>query len=148
MEKDNEEYIEVEKVYDKKDGTFRYTAFPNALRIDIIYKLVKNTEASSEEYLLEGTVPVRGKSGRSYSMPHDQDIIDQLLQLPPGSQLIFQYQVAQLPDGAMGYAERSLYDGKARVFRDHYGLDEIFFDIVQLELSFDPTVTIHTGGTD
>ena len=137
------ENISIKDIFNEETGELMCSTFPHALKIDVIYRLVKNTTGSSSDVSLEGTV---GKNDyvRSYIMPHDKLIIEALRELSSDQarQLIFEYQVVKLPDNNPGYLENNLATGKSRVFKYHPGLDRIFFDICMIETGTQPEVII------
>ena len=115
-------------------GKLMCSIFSHALLIEVTYRFVQDTTSSSSDLSLEGIVG-NDDNARSYIMPHDDLIIEKLQELPSDQcrQLTYEYQIALLPDGAVGYYEKSVKTGKARIFRTHPGLSQIFYDICILE---------------
>ena len=124
------------RVLNKATGKLMYSAFSNARVVEVSYRLIKNNTGSSSEFLLEGIVG-SGAHTRTYIMPDDNYLINALQELPDSQskQLKYKYQIVELPDGNIGYAEESLLDGMARIFRQHPGLDQIFSDIAVFKYS-------------
>jgi hypothetical protein len=147
MNENHEKELSITDIFDKSTGELKFSTFSSALLIDIVYKLVKNTTGSSAEFMLEGTVS-DGERNWTYIMPKDKYIIDSLLQISADQkkQLTFRYQVAQMPDGTVGYAEKSLENGMSRAVRRHPGLDKIFSDIASYEYEASLQGTHLSGG--
>ncbi|GBU28325.1 hypothetical protein R84B8_01883 [Treponema sp. R8-4-B8] len=123
----------VKDIFNKETGKLMFTTFPDALRIDIQYKLAKDATDTTAEFTLEGIVNYEGNT-RTYAMPDDGYILEKLQSLPPAERrLAFEYQIVMTPDGKAGYGEWSLDDGKVRLFRNHPGVEQIFSEIGMLE---------------
>ncbi|WP_461256679.1 hypothetical protein [Treponema sp. R80B11-R83G3] len=120
-------------IFNKETGKLMFSTFPDALRVDIQYKLARDTTDTTAEFTLEGIVNFGGNT-RTYAMPDDGYILEKLKNLPPAERrLVFEYQIVMTPDGKAGYGEWALDDGKVRLFRNHPGVEQIFSEISMLE---------------